>query len=41
MMNECGDDPDEKRYIGTLASFYLNGGLVIGASVALVAFGGF
>lgn len=39
MLNETTDDPQERRYIGTLASFYLNGGLVIGAIISFLSFG--
>jgi equilibrative nucleoside transporter 1/2/3 len=35
-MTECGSSDSEKRYLGTLASFYLNFGLVLGSTVGLL-----
>lgn len=35
-MNDCVEDDRERRFVGTLASFFLNIGLVLGASAGLV-----
>ena len=35
LMNESGEGDKEKRFIGTLASFFLNAGLVLGATVGM------
>lgn len=36
LMNESVSRPEEKRFVGTFASFYLNIGLVLGATVGLL-----
>ena len=36
LMNECVTRDRERRFVGTLASFFLNFGLVLGASVGLL-----
>lgn len=36
LMNECGDSDAERRFIGSLSSFYLNAGLTLGATVGLL-----
>ena len=35
-MNECGESDKERRFIGTLASFFLNGGLVAGSILGIM-----
>lgn len=36
VVNQLFDDPQEKKYIGSLTSFYLNAGLVLGSTVGLL-----